>query len=177
MQEELLLKNRQKVLVRDLQANDDVFALMKFINELVEEKSYLTIDELQTPESETGWLQSEIKKIEKGDTIDWRIWLDGKCVGGVSARRGLWKENGNVEFGIALLKEVRGQGLGRQLLEIMIAHVRKEWKYKNLYIRVYSENKKAHELYKSMGFKEFARFKNWLNHYGTYMDAIWLILI
>ena len=49
MEKEIRLKNGKTVLVRDIRANDDVFDLTRFINEMVDSKEYLLADEKQTP--------------------------------------------------------------------------------------------------------------------------------
>jgi len=176
MEKEIRLKNGKAVLVRELRANDDVFDLCRFINEMIESKEYLLIDTKQTPEEETTWLEAKMKNLEKGDTIDWRAFLGGRCVAGVEARRGEWKRRGSVEFGLALSEEVRGQGLGRALLKMMIAEVKKEWKPHRMYIQALGGNARAIRLYESVGFKQIARIPDYNNHFGKYMDEVWLML-
>ena len=170
------LKGGKVAELRPLRGNDDVFALAEYINALVDERTYLAIDKKVAPEEEAAWLQRQAKSMQEGVLMDWRLWLGGKCIGGMEARRGRWKERGNVEFGIALAKGARGQGIGTKMLKMAISEVRKKWRPKNMYICVYSGNCGAHELYKSLGFKEFARFPNWVSHYGKYGDKIWLRL-
>lgn len=177
MEKEITLKDGREVLVRDLQANEDVFDLARFINEFLEEKAYLSINKVVTPEEETEWLQGKMKDMEKDMMIDWRVFLDGKVVGGIDAwKAGKLKESGNVEMGIALSKEVRGQGLGSQLIKLMIEEIKTRWKPKNIVIAYYAANEGAGKLYRSLGFKEFARFPNWVNHFGEYNDKIYLVL-
>ena len=65
-------------------------ALIAFIDE----KAYLLVDERVTPEDEAAWLRGKIRDIEKGSLIDWRVWHEGRCVGGIHAQRGPWKRRG-----------------------------------------------------------------------------------
>ena len=173
---EFVLKDGRIVEIRPLQPTDDVFDLCRFINELIEEKSYIAMNEKITPESEAKWLENQIDKMRHDELIDFRAFLDGRCVGGAEARKGKWKERDNVELGIALSKEVRGQGLGRKLLMELIKEVKKKWKPKHIYLSVTEGNEPAKKLYEGLGFKEFARFPEWVNHYGVYKDKIWMEL-
>ncbi len=172
----LTLKDGRTVEVRPLQANDDVFDLARFINELTEEKAHFTMNMPFSPEEVADWLRNEMSEIEKDECIHWRVFLGGKNVGWTHAKRGKWKENGNVELGIGLSKEVRGQGLGKNLMEAMVEEARKRWDPRNVYLEMSSGNDRARRLYTSMGFKEVARLKNWINHYGAYMDKVVMVL-
>ena len=176
MEKKLKMKNGKTVVVRELRPNDDVFELTRYINELIEEKAFILMDEPITPEAEADWLRGKMKEVEGGGTIDWRVFLDGKLVGGFEARRMKMKRRDSVEFGIALLKEVRGQGLGRQLLTFAIAESKKRWHPHRLYITALGKNERAIGLYKSLGFKEVARVPDINNHFGEYMDEVWLMM-
>jgi RimJ/RimL family protein N-acetyltransferase len=176
MEKKLKLKNGKTVVVRELQANEDVFSLTRFINELVEEKAFILMGELMTPEGEADWLRGKVKENERGDTMDWRIFLDGKLVGGLEARRMKMKRRDSVEFGIALSKEVRGQGLGRQLLTMIIAEAKRVWKPHRMFICALGKNERAIRLYESLGFREVARIPELNNHFGEYMDEVWLMM-
>lgn len=176
MEKEIRLKDGCTVVVRDLRENDDVFALAEYINAFIDEKAYLLVDKKLTPEEEADWLRGRMAKAGKGELIDWRVWLGGKCVGGIHAERGPWKRRDNVELGIAFSKEVRDQGLGRMLLTLMIAEAKRRWKPHNIYIGAFAKNARAIHLYKSLGFREFATFKGHNNHFGEYIDEIWMVL-
>ncbi len=173
---QITLKDGRTVEVRPLQANDDVFEFARFINELTEEKAHFTMDVLFSPEDVADWLRNEMSEVEKGECIHWRVFLEGKNVGWAHAKRCKWKERGNVEMGIGLSKEIQGQGLGRKLMEEIIPKAKKEWSPKNIYLEVSSGNDRARRLYESIGFKEVARLKDWVNHYGEYMDKIFMEL-
>lgn len=176
MEKTIALNDGRNVLVRDLRANEDVFELARWINEFVDEKAFISIDEKQSPEQEAAWLQRKISEIEKGETFHWCVFLNGKLVGFIEGRRGTLKEKDNCSFGIGLSREVRDQGLGRQLIQSAIKEMKKRWKPKNIYVEVVADNERAVALYKSCGFTEFARFPNWINHFGEYFDKLVLLL-
>ncbi|MFC2174284.1 GNAT family N-acetyltransferase [archaeon] len=176
MEKEIGLKDGRTVLVRDLQPNEDVIGITNFFNGLIEEKAFLVYDEKQSPEEEADWLRGQMSEIEAGRLISWRVLLDGRHVGGVNAQQGKWKERGNVEVGIALAKEVRGQGLGHELMSLMIEAAKEKWSPHHLFLRANPQNKAALKLYEDLGFKEFVVLKEWEDHYGEYIDTVWLVL-
>jgi len=124
----------------------------------------------------TKWFKCSLRKIRKRQAIDIIAESKGRIVGKASARKGIYKQCDNVTLGIAILPAFRGAGLGKILLTELIARVKREFKPKNIVLSVFAPNKRAHALYKKVGFREFARFPNWFKHKGKYYDQIYLIL-
>jgi ribosomal protein S18 acetylase RimI-like enzyme len=57
-------------------------------------------------------------------------------------------------LGIAMLESIRGQGLGRQMMEHAIEHARNNPQVEKLELGVFESNRAAIELYKSLGFTQ-----------------------
>ena len=75
-------------------------------------------------------------------------------------------------LGIALFQEFTGRGIGRIMLEKLLA-VAKEKGYEQMELSVYSENIRARKLYERLGFKEWARLPDARKFPdGTYGDEI-----
>jgi ribosomal protein S18 acetylase RimI-like enzyme len=75
------------------------------------------------------------------------------------------------EIGMGLLKEYRGKGIGRALIEKLIKSA-SEHSLEKLELVVIADNEAAIELYKSVGFKEEGRILNYRKLNGIYTDAI-----
>ena len=84
--------------------------------------------------------------------------IDGQIVGsaGVSAVRTRRKVAHRARFGISILKEHWGMGIGRVLMEVSIDCARKAG-YTQLELEVVVDNERAVSLYRRAGFEEYGR--------------------
>ena len=78
----------------------------------------------------------------------------------------------HAEFGLTVIKEFWGLGLGRALTQYAV-----DWGQdaglRKLYLRVFDTNQNAIRLYESLGFVEEARLRgDWLRADGSYGDTI-----
>ncbi len=176
MEREITLRGGRKVLVRDLRENDDVFDMARFINEFVDEGAFITIDKKLTPEEEADWLRGKMEEIKKGNTISWTVLFNGKRVGGCEARRGRDKKRNAVDVGITLSKEFRGQGLGYQLLSMLIKEIKERWAPSVIWLSRLEGNEHANALYKKLGFVECGRLPKAILHKGKQIDEIFMCL-
>ena len=84
--------------------------------------------------------------------------IDGRIVGsaGVSAVRSRRKVAHRARFGISILKEYWGMGIGRVLMESCIDCARRVG-YTQLELEVVADNERAVSLYRCAGFEEYGR--------------------
>jgi len=172
---EFKFNDGREVEVRRLKPNEDVFALMKFINTLMDEDNFLTLEKKITPEEETGWLQGQCKKIAEGTLIDLRAVDGDKIIGGCQAEKGMGKEDKCVLLGIALSKEYRSQGLVTAMMKELMRQVQEEWSPQAIYLYYYGGNKLAKMLYESLGFKEVGRIPKCLRYKDCYVDRVYMV--
>ncbi|MCK4327941.1 MAG: GNAT family N-acetyltransferase [Candidatus Diapherotrites archaeon] len=176
MEKEIRLSDGRTVLVRDMRADEDVFELSSFINELIEEGAFLTEDTPVPPEREGDWVRGKMKEVEEGRCMIWCVFLDGKRVGGGEIRRPKNAERNAASMGIALLKDVRGQGLGHRLMSMLIEEAKKQWQPAVIYLFRFDANEAAKNLYEKLGFVECGRIPNALSHGGKQMDKVFMVL-
>jgi len=169
-------KDGRVVILRDQSRRDTPRKLMEFINSFVEEKAYLLADKKYTLKEEKEWVKSCMRQMRKKESIDLIMEHDGRIIGKVDARRDRQKLRGNVLLGIAIKPEFRGEGLGYFAMKELIYRVKKEMKPANIYLTVISANNTAKRLYRKLGFKKHHTLKNWVNHYGAYLDEDFMIL-
>ncbi len=146
---EYTTKNGKTVVLRDLNNKDSIKKTRNFINSFVVEKAYLLYDKKITYKEQKAWFLNQLKQIKNKAGYYIVIEHDKKMIGSVVANR---------------------LGLGYFSLKALIDRVKKEMKPKNIYLSVYSKNYTAKKLYKKLGFKFHHRLKNWVNHYGKFMD-------
>ena len=147
-----------------------------WINEFLEERTFLLIRERVTVEDEAKWLAKTISDIKKGIVIK-VIAIDedkNRIVGvcDVHKKKPLQAHGHNVSFGLAVRREYRGRGIGEKLLREGIRIAKEEFKAKNIWIEVVEGNEIAKRLYEKLGFKEVCRLKDYVNHFGKYKDRI-----
>ena len=155
---ETLLKNGKTVMLRSGEPEDAEKALENFIQAHGETDYLLTYPEENDPaavQQEQVFLQ---EKKESRNEIEILAILDGKIVGtaGIDSMGAKEKIRHRAEFGISVLKEFWGEGIGRALTEACV-ECAKEAGYRQLELNVVADNERATALYRSLGFQEFGR--------------------
>lgn len=155
--QKIVLKNGKEAVLRDANASDGS-SVYEVFNTTHAETDYLLSypDENSfTPEQEAEFLE---EKSKSADEIEIIAILDGKIVGtaGIEHVGKKYKVKHRAEFGICVLKEYWGLGIGRALTEACI-ECAKCTGYLQLELDVVAENKRAIDLYKSVGFVEYGR--------------------
>ena len=151
------LKNGKVALLRNGDAADGS-AVFENFNQTHAETDYLLSypDENSfDPGQEAEFLK---EKTDSPNEIEIVAFIDGKVAGtaGIEAVGTKHKVKHREEFGISILKEYWGLGLGKALTEACI-QCAKEAGYLQLELNVTASNERAIAMYKSAGFEEFGR--------------------
>ena len=128
-----------------------------------------------TPEEESEFLE---KKTESPNEIEIVAFVDGKVAGtaGIEQVGSKDKLSHRAEFGIGILKEYWGLGLGEALTKACI-QCAKEAGYAQLELNVVAENTAAISLYKKLGFVEFGRNpRGFKSRISGYQELIYMLL-
>lgn len=155
--EKIILKNGREVLIRNGDRSDgksvyEVFNLTHgetdYMLSYPDENSF-------DPDEEAEYLENKTKSPNEVELV---ALVDGKVAGtaGIEAVGTKYKLKHRADFGIGILKEYWGLGLGRALTEACI-QCAKDAGYLQLELNVVAENKRAISLYRSLGFKEHGR--------------------
>ena len=153
----VLLKNGTTAQLRNGDFNDGKAVFDNF-NQTHAQTDYL----LSYPDENSFDAKQEAeflrKKTESENEIEILALLDGKVVGtaGITAVGGKYKVKHRAEFGISILEEYWGLGIGRALTEACIECARKAG-YIQLELDVVADNKRAITLYERTGFREYGR--------------------
>lgn len=153
----ITLKDGRDCLLRNGTAADGAEVLAVF-NQTHAETDYLLSypDESSMTEAQESTYLAEAAA--SPNAIEICAVMDGKIVGtaGFSAVGSAEKLRHRAEFGIAILKEAWGLGIGRALTEACI-ECAKQAGYAQLELDVVAENASAIALYKKCGFAEYGR--------------------
>ncbi len=176
-EQKIRIKNGQEALIRNGDSADGCSVLEVF-NLTHGETDYL----LSYPDENSFDQEHEAKFLEEKtkspDEIELIAILDGKVVGtaGIEAVGKKYKVKHRAEFGISLLKEYWGLGLGKELTKACI-QCAKEAGYDQLELNVVADNESALSLYRSLGFVEFGRNPRGFNsRISGYQEVIYMLL-
>ena len=176
-EQRITLKNGNEAWLRNGAAPDGS-AVFEIFNATHAETDYLLSypDENSfDPEQEAHFLEEKTKSPNEIEII---AFIDGKIAGmaGIGAVGTKYKVKHRAEFGISILKEYWGLGLGRALTEACIQCAR-DAGYVQMELNVVSENKRAISLYQNLGFAEFGRNpKGFLSRTSGFQELIYMLL-
>ncbi len=173
----IILKNGKEALIRNGEASDGA-AVFENFNLTHAETDYLLSypdENSYDPEQEARFLE---EKTKSPDEIELVAFVDGKVAGtaGIEAVGKKYKVRHRAEFGISILKEYWGLGLGKALAKACV-QCAKEAGYKQLELNAAAENERALSLYRSLGFEEFGRNPRGFNsRISGYQELVYMRL-
>lgn len=175
IQEELIHVNGHELLLRSPR-EEDAELLLHGLKALCEETRFL----LKEPEEITLTTSDEVDFIQSqtGSDTDLMIlgFWDGAYVGSCSLTgKAPTRQRHRAEIGIALYQAYTGLGIGRLMLERLIAAA-KGMGFEQLELEVMANNRPAISLYQKLGFTICGTFPNNAKYKdGTYADAHWMM--
>lgn len=128
------------------------------------------------PEQESRFLE---EKTNSQNEIEIIAIVDDKVVGsaGIESIGTKYKVRHRAEFGISVLQEYWGLGLGKALTKACIECARNAG-YAQLELNVVAENERAVKMYQSFGFEEFGRNPRGFNsRVSGYQEVIYMLLV
>ncbi len=96
------------------------------------------------------------------------------AIAGFARREGEKEKHKGLLWGMYVRPDARNAGIGRQLLEAVIDHARRQVEV--LQLCVVSGNEQARRLYASLGFIQYGLEKRSLKQHGRYYDEILMTL-
>lgn len=172
------LKNGKDAVIRYM-LWDDSREMMRFINTVSKEDTYILLSGEQfSYEEEAGFVTSQLIEIEKKNCVYLLCFVDDKLVGTFSALRNVHarkRELHVVNVGLIVSKHVRGQGIGKKLMEYGLTEIKKQMQgIKIVTLSLFANNEVGLRLYKNLGFVEHGRLKDGVKHGNTYVDHVFM---
>lgn len=153
-------------------------AVLKYINELAEEDTFLGLSPEHpfSLEEEKAFVKNQLNGIAAGKNIVYWAINNNEIIGNVDILRGQNFRDWHVgSVGLSVAQNFRGQGIGEYLLGFILERA-KEAGIKIAYLKVFSDNQKAINLYEKFGFKECGRIKKGLFRKNNYSDEVLMSL-
>ncbi|MFC8687446.1 GNAT family N-acetyltransferase [Brevibacillus porteri] len=168
------LKSGQNVIIR-LAELADAEALVAFIHRVSGETDHLSFGSQEwtvTPDEQKENIQ---RCLEAHNQLCLIAEVDGRIVGNLTFRGGTRSRTQHVgEFGISVLKEFWGSGVGRLLLESLLEWAKQSKVIRKINLKVRSDNDAAIRLYKKLGFKEFGTLTREFMIDDTFYDCLYM---
>lgn len=144
-------KKGNDVIIRYPQESD-LSDMLTFVNGLIDEDTFVMVSGKHlTLKEEKKFLDDTLAAMKKRNKIQLVAEVNGKFAGNCELRRGDRRKRHVGDIGIALAKEYREEGVGRQLLNTLIDQGKKLG-LRLLTISCMEENSRALHLYESVGF-------------------------
>lgn len=175
--QKIILKNGKEAWLRNCDMTDGR-AVYELFNLAHAETDYL----LSYPDENSFDLEQESRFLEEKtnsqNEIEIIAIVDEKIVGsaGIESIGTKYKVRHRAEFGISVLQEYWGLGLGKALTKACIECAR-DAGYAQLELNVVADNERAVKLYQSFGFEEFGRNPRGFNSkVSGYQEVIYMLL-
>ena len=154
---------------------EDLDDLVIFANNLIDENTFIMLNEKITKEEESTWLTETLKKIEEGKKIQLVAEVNGKFAGNCEIRIRDKKQTHVGEIGISVALPYRQDGIGNQLLSTLIEEGEKAG-LKLLMLHCFENNDRALHLYEKLGFKRAGVVPGVYAYKGSYVGEVTLYL-
>ncbi len=160
-----------KILTLRKHKMSDLKDFIKLINGLVDEDAMILMNKKITEAEEIKWLRNKIKFNNNGTEVSFVGEIDGHVIGAVDMSIGKLRRSHVGQIGISIANGYRDLGIGRIMLECIIKHA-KQKQLKLLTLDVFSNNKRALHLYKSIGLKIAGEIPGALKYKKRYENEI-----
>lgn len=172
-----IMINNEKVVIRKSNKSD-AKALVEYLNVIGGESDYLTfgLGEFDlSVEQEENFIENISKK---ENALSILAEVNGKVVGNLNYSGGLRSRTAHVgEFGISVLKEYWGNGIGEELLKYLINWSKDSGIIRKINLKVRPDNERGINLYKKLGFSEEGILKRDLYMNGEFYDSLLMGLL
>lgn len=169
--EKFKAKDGSEVIIRFLKFEDWEDCL-KLINSLVEEDAPILANRKFSKKEEIEWVCEKLKKIENREAIVIVAEVNKRVVGICEVEKKHFRESHIGKFGIGIIKEFRGLGIGERLMRKALELSKKQLKLKMVTLDVFEINKVAMNLYKKLGFKVYGKLPKAFYYKGKYIGSI-----
>lgn len=85
--------------------------------------------------------------------------------------------NNRAELGLFIASEHRGQGLGRQALELLTAYAREHLGLRQLYVFIALDNTVCLKMFEDYGYRRVGVIQSWVKRGSTYRDVALLQMV
>lgn len=152
----------------------DLEQLMNFINGLVEEDTFIMMNEKQDKKKEAEYLSEALTELELGKRVQLLAFDNEKLIGNAAIEKQTFRSKHVGLANISVRKGYREEGIGYQLFQAVIGEAIAKLELKLLVLTVFDINERAIEFYKSFGFKKAGTIPEEIEYKGEYVGHAWM---
>lgn len=150
----------------------DVKEIWKFYNKVIKETDFLARMTSISMKDERKWILDTVSSMRKNNKVQIFAESNGRIIGSASIERKRHQRKNQVgDFGIAILQEFSGLGIGKHMMDNTEKDAKK-MKFEMIELGVYGKNKIAQNLYDKMGFKVAGKIPKSVKSRKGYDDDI-----
>jgi RimJ/RimL family protein N-acetyltransferase len=169
---EMYINSKKSIVIRKAVKSDSK-VLIEYLNTIGGESDFLTFGTGEfgrSIEQEEEFIESALKRENALFII---AEVDGKIVGNLNFSGGVRQRIAHVgEFGVSVLKEYWGNGIGEELIKYLINWSNTVGIIRKINLRVRTDNTRAISLYKKLGFLEEGILKRDFFINGEFYDSL-----
>lgn len=166
------MKNGLEYLIREIEV-EDAKELLRYVDTISDESDNLTFGKgefVMTLEQEIDYIKGVLSDDNK---VSYVAVVNDEIIGNISyAGGGKIRTRHCGEFGVAVKKEYWGQGIGKTLIEVLIAWAEKSKYCEKLNLGVNEDNHNAIALYEKLGFIKEGLLINYMKINGRYVNSL-----
>lgn len=142
-----------EVIVRQLRL-EDLDDLTRYANALIEEDTFILLSGKKlTRDEEMEYVADSLKKVAKGEKVHLVALINGVLASSCEVRRLNRRASHVGEIGISIAKEFREEGIGTELVRLLIEEAKKIG-VTLLFLHCFDINARAIHVYEKVGFKK-----------------------
>ena len=167
----------KKVTIRRA-VKSDAAGIIEYCNIIGGESNFLTFDKGKfgmSVEQEEAFIEGLLKR---NNALFIIAEIDGRVVGNLNFSGGLRERTAHCgEFGVSVLKEYWGNGIGEALINYLIEWSKSSGIIRKINLRVRTDNVRGIQLYKKLGFAEEGTVKREFYIDGEFYDSLLMGLL
>lgn len=151
----------------------DLDQVLIFINDLIAEDTYIVMSgEPMTKSEEKKYLTGLLEDIRQKQAVALYVFDGDKLVANGQIKKRLRRLSHIGDFGITVAKEYRRDGVGSQLMAMLLEQAKTRIGIKIVTLEVFSNNERGRYIYQKMGFKEFGVLPKSVVHRDEIIDLV-----
>jgi RimJ/RimL family protein N-acetyltransferase len=156
----------------------DAAALIEYLNIIGGESDFLTFGPGEFGRSVEAEAEFIANALNKKNALFIIAVTSGKVIGNLNFSGGPRERTAHSgEFGVSVLKDYWGKGVGEELIRYLISWSRSSGVIRKINLRVRTDNPKAISLYKKLGFSEEGTIRRDFYINGEFRDSLLMGLL
>ena len=179
MEEKIIFRGKTqtgKEIVIRYPTQEDVKLMWEYINTLSKERTFISYQgERISLEDEEKFVNSMLEKIAQKQAVQLLVICAGRIIGVSDITLKIRIEKHIGVFGITIAKDFRGEGIGSQLMELILSEAEKSLpQLEIITLGVFANNDLAKTLYQRFGFVEYGMLPKGIKLENGYADHMFM---